>query len=275
MQHVFKDHNLQHVFNQQGFVVIDLLGKKEIEALRLVYSQHFPATTSNFFINIWDNNFAERKAISDKTKNILLPFINELVDNFKFVVSAFTAKKAKSEEIFDLHQDITITDESLFPSVSLWCPLQDVDEHNGTICVVPGSHRIPVIPRGINIPSPIEKISQLLKKKYSHPITMKMGQVIIWDHKLIHGSDINNTQSDRIASVSLLIPEKAPILIYHNYKKSGLELHTEVFKLEEDYYNYYDVTQKPSGEQVSLYKMEKIIFKNISEIDIQHTLTLR
>ncbi len=275
MQQIFKDPGIQKKFDEQGFVVLNLLAEKDIESLRSVYAQHFPATKSNFFINIWDNNFAERKAISDKTKNILYPYTTALFDNFKFVVSVFTAKKAETTENFALHQDITITDESLFPSVSLWCPLQDVDEKNGALYVVPGSHRIPAIPRGINIPPQIEKISQLLKEKYAYIIPMKTNQVIIWDHKLIHGSGINNTQSDRIASVSLLMPENAPVLIYYSDKKNDSELDAEVFELEEGYYNYYEVTQKPSGEKVSLYKTEKIIFTDFLEKDFAQLQTLK
>ena len=275
MQQVFKDLNLQKKFDEQGFVLLDLLSEKDIESLRSVYAQHFPATKSGFFINIWDNNFAERKAISYKTKKILTPYTNSLFDNFKFVVSVFTAKKAKAVENFALHQDITITDESLFPSISLWCPLQDVDENNGALSVVPGSHRIPAIPRGMNIPPQIEKISELLKEKYTRIIPMKTGQVIIWNHKLIHGSGVNNTQSDRIASVSLLMPEKAPVLIYYSDKKDNSELDAEVFELEEDYYNYYEVTQKPSGEKVSLYKTEKIILTDFSEKDFEYILALK
>lgn len=256
---IFKDQKLEVQFNENGYVVIDLLNDSVVERIRKVYDDFFTAPTEEFYINVYGNDFEKRKAISENVQAILKPYADQLFDNFKFVVSALTYKKAGTEKDFLMHQDITITDEEKYPSISIWCPLQDVDHTNGALYIVPYTHKLPSAPRGYNLPSRIDKITAYITEKYTKLIPLRKSQVIIWDHRVLHGSGPNKTNTDRLASVSLLIPENAPVLLYYSEMGQVNNIaDVEVLEMADGYYDSYNVKSKPTGADVSLYKKDEV-----------------
>lgn len=263
---IFKDPILQEEFNKNGYVIIDLLSTKEVDSMKAVYKECFPRQDDEFYINVYDTDFDKRKIVSTRTQALLKPYTDKLFNNFKFVVSAFTYKKSGTSKDFQMHQDITITDEDKFPSISIWCPLQDVDATNGALYIVPHTHKLPSTARGYNLPSRIEKIPEYITTNYARLVPLRKGQAIIWDHRLLHGSGPNHTNVDRIASVSLLVPHNAPILLYYAPKPPVNNVAAvEVLEMADGYYDTYDVKTKPSGEAVSVYKTEEIEIKFFTE----------
>lgn len=268
---IFRDATLQKTFNEYGYVIIDLLNDVEVNQLMHLYKQCFPSDTDEFYINVYDTDFDKRKIVSEQTQHILKPYTDKLFFNFKFVVSAFTYKKAGTAKDFQMHQDITITDEEKYPSISIWCPLQDVDATNGALYIVPRTHKLPSTARGFNLPSRIDKIPTHITNNYAKLIPLRKGQAIIWDHRLLHGSGPNNTPIDRVASVSLLLPTDAPILLYYAENPPLNDTaQVEVLQMADGYYDKYNVKTKPSGDTVSIYKHEeiKINYFTESEFDI-------
>src|ERR1043165_188036 len=144
---VFKDPLLQAEFNDKGYVVLNLLSDKEVNALSAIYEKYFPDKSSPFYISTFHSDFETRRNISVLTQQVIASHVNELFVNYKFVVSVFALKRANNPSHFELHQDITVTDENLYTGVSVWCPLQDVDESNGGLYIVPRSHLTPSAPR--------------------------------------------------------------------------------------------------------------------------------
>lgn len=98
----------------------------------------------------------------------------------------------------------------------VWVALEDTNEENGTLSIVPGSHRWPIYDyETLNLPHPDEQengeeknyrvyedfVRQLIKSKNSKitPIPLKKGQCLIWAANLLHGgTPITNENNTRL-----------------------------------------------------------------------------
>lgn len=98
----------------------------------------------------------------------------------------------------------------------VWVALEDTNEENGTLSIVPGSHRWPIYDyETLNLPHPDEQengeeknyrvyedfVRQLIKSKNSKitPVPLKKGQCLIWAANLLHGgTPITNEKSTRL-----------------------------------------------------------------------------
>lgn len=104
-----------------------------------------------------------------------------------------------------LHSDVIHFDTS--PShwvAACWVSLEDMDDFNGTLVYVPGSHKLPVYDfQSINLPKAEygkqfesyaiyeEFIKELVRttKLDVHKFYARKGQALIWSANLIHGGD--------------------------------------------------------------------------------------
>jgi phytanoyl-CoA hydroxylase len=95
-----------------------------------------------------------------------------------------------------LHQDQFYLRASPGTCLAAWMALDDCDEENGCLMVVPGSHKLPLLCTAaadttqsftdVTVPMPEE-----LK---SVPVLMKAGDVLFFHGQLIHGSQPNRTE---------------------------------------------------------------------------------
>lgn len=91
-----------------------------------------------------------------------------------------------------------------------WVALEDMDENNGSLVYVPGSHKLPIFDfYDLKIKAPEygkqfdsyaeyeEFVRQLVetKKMEQQTLTCKKGQVLIWAANLIHGGDVIRDQN--------------------------------------------------------------------------------
>lgn len=107
------------------------------------------------------------------------------------------------------HRDPTFVDERRFRSVGVWCAIDDTNEANGPLRVVPGTHghdpRIRPHQATENLCPDIEgDVGEV-----AVPLTVTAGTAIVYDHSLVHGSGPNHTTRERVAAVGLLVPNDA------------------------------------------------------------------
>jgi hypothetical protein len=141
---------------------------------------------------IWDGVGAiTRSALP----NLFVPGTAELFGG------SFVSKPSGSESGRDPHQDPTTSDERRAVSLSLWIPLIDSSVLNGTVHVLPGSHRMGnhVRPPDVDSLDPEVRCAAL---EDSVPIEIDAGSILVIDGALIHHSPPNRSSRERIAAIA-------------------------------------------------------------------------
>ncbi len=97
-----------------------------------------------------------------------------------------------------LHQDQYFLRAAPGTCVAAWMALDQVDEANGCLRVVPGSHQLPLLctERADTTQSFTDTGVELPENMVATPVVMQPGDVVFFHGQLIHGS-FPNTTSDR------------------------------------------------------------------------------
>jgi len=229
---IFKDPALQQQFEEDGFVKIDLLTEAEVRLLRELFHSHYPVAPAGFHSSSNRNDYEAKKKISDDLVQIIAPALEKVFTNYACFGSTFLTKEGGSKGELYMHQDWTIVDETKHLSLNVWSPLQDTNEENGTIEVVPGSHKWHDVLRAPSLPFYYSDYQQEMKKKLLL-IPTKATEAVVLNHAVIHYSKPNKSSEIRLAVTTGLKTKDAPMLFYYWDKDKPNEI--EQFNMEEDF----------------------------------------
>lgn len=147
---------------------------------------------------------------------------------------------------FELHQNWQTTADLNDITVTAWCPLMDVTSDNGTICVLPGSHKLVPAIEAVTTPKYYERFYDRVVEEWMVPISMRRGQCLIFDDTLLHWSDDNRSDADRWAVQIDLIPDTAdPVVYWLNSEAEPKRF--EAFHADRDFWTESDVTALREG----------------------------
>ncbi len=268
MRKIFFNDSLQKEFDKNGFVVIDLLSPAKVPDLLALYELIDGVKgTVNTNRNTYELSFFEKDVELKKKKfNSVYKFFKPLLDDYlvsysPIMINVFSKQHGIGE--VPVHQNWTFVDEEKYTSVSVWCPLQDVSRKNGTLEVVPGSHKVTCGYRGPTIPWVFDNLNQLMKDKYMIPLELHVGQVAILDDSIIHFSGDNHTENDRRTIQLIMKPAEVPTI--HCYKDSSDD-EIYLMDVDDDYFFDFDMWRKPKPGK----NQRKINFsiKKISEEEL-------
>jgi ectoine hydroxylase-related dioxygenase (phytanoyl-CoA dioxygenase family) len=153
-------------------------------------------------------------------------------------------KEPGREGDFPVHQDWTYVDEEKYSSYAFWIPLNDVDESNGALHIVKGSHRFHNALRGPYVHEPFASLSEVIKDKYSEVVRLRAGEALVWDHRLIHFSKSNITPSTRLAFTLIMVPENAEVIHCYGRPESGGTI-IDKLKADTEFYMKYKIGSSP------------------------------
>jgi hypothetical protein len=208
---LFKDKNLQHQFERDGFVVTDLLNAKEVEELRAFYLERQAAHLSveDKMHSTCDTGKLELiLEVDQKLKAVILPKVDLLLESYDVLLGSYLVKEIGDGSETGFHQDPTLVDEQQYTSGNVWVALQDTDSQNGNLRVVKGSHRmIDTLIATPNCPVSYGSFRHRLLE-FSTEVPVKAGQAIVLNHKMIHGATANHSNQERIAAL-IAIKSKA------------------------------------------------------------------
>ncbi len=246
---MFKDQRLQVQFENDGFVIVPFLDSvllsKLLEFFESVRNKH--DITSPVHSTCDTNNEELIAQVDKELKDIVKQKIEEVFLESSVFLSNYLIKEADSDSRISPHQDWTFVDENHFASVSVWCPLTDINRRTGRISVISGSQRfIETLRASPDSPSAYEPVSNLLDK-YLMPLELKAGEALIYNHALIHASEPNLSGKERPVAVWAVKPNEAELLLYY-YHPAPAKRKLEQFSVDTDFFYKYAKHSRPNAK---------------------------
>lgn len=188
--------------------------------------------------------------IDQKVKEILIPIVSKYFVNYQALIGAFLIKRVGDDTYMNLHQDWNLTDEEQYLSFNIWIPLQDIDNENGCLQFLPGSHNIiPTIRPNHKYDWAFRNVIPFISKRLVS-VFPKKGQCVLINHAIVHSSEVNKKNIPRVAAFLTLIPKDAPILHYFSEDKE----HVELYQLKQEEFYQIEYLRRPSSPILKNFK---------------------
>ena len=216
---LFRDERVQARFERDGYVILDLLSPDQVSGLldfaHRLDEKGVPRRGFRVSMDLPDQGLV--RAASDEIQRVAGGALGSHVHAHQSFVASFVVKDAHEASLVPPHQDWSFVDETRFTSATVWTSLVDMNAENGGLGVIPGSHRVLDYLRASPSPQCPSLISPHLFALYPYlqVKTLRAGQAIAWDHRLVHGSPPNRSGKPRVAAGIGIARREAPLL--HHY----------------------------------------------------------
>lgn len=211
---VFKSAEFNNSINEKGFVIINILSNNDIELL-IEYFNNLNQTHNNLFTTFLSDDYLYKKDIDKKIKEVFNSSFYELFSDYEPLWGNFFPKHSGSPEM-PLHADFQYVKEPDEISVNIWCPLVNSNSENGSLGIIPYSHRIVNQIRGTNTYRFYLKNEQYIINNFGIIPSLRPGQAIIYDHRLLHYSPPNISKKNRLAATLICKPKNAQVIHYYS-----------------------------------------------------------
>ena len=220
MKSIFSDEYLQSEFEMNGYCVVNLLSKENISEISdLLDGVRFgedPVTYS-----IIDNALEVNVKLDLNVRKLIDETLAVVFNNVQSLNFSFIKKAAKCIHELQMHQDWCYTDESRFYSANLWCPLISTNSENGGLIVASGTHKLYASIRSSTFET-VRIPSSRFPENSCLTIETELGQAVVFDPRVYHGSHPNNSNSDRLVLACTILEENAPFCFYYDDKNGRM-----------------------------------------------------
>lgn len=241
MTGIFKAQGKNELLEKEGYAVVPFLNAREVKQLTDFFYANHSYLPEGMYATSHAPDFSFRQRMNEEVKQVCKRAIAETFDNAMPLGATFMVKSKGEKGSLHPHQDWTIVDERKFCSYNIWLPLVDVNEENGTLLILPQSHNWLNNIRGLNIPSSFDKVENEVWK-YLMPLNVKAGEAVVYDHRLLHASGINKTETPRLTIVYGVIPGQAEMRYYY-----GRNNHIEEYVCTADFYFSQNIGNGPGN----------------------------
>lgn len=257
---VFKDAELEKEFNEKGYVIAPFLSAEEIDFLKAKFFETTefsggPKSGNNvdyqnskdisYDFTFIDKNTDYKQKVFDIITAKFQSKADEYLNNYTPIIANYIRKKEKGGEV-PMHQNWAFVDEEKYTSISIWVPLVDSNEENGTLQMVDGSHKRFGKQRGPMIPWELRNLTKEIIANHLTPMNVKAGQAVLLDDSIVHYSNVNKTPGLRLAIQLIMIPKEAKSLHYHlDTDKQPAKI--SVLETNVDFYTHFHPWLKPIG----------------------------
>lgn len=262
MRRLFKNIALEKEFREKGYVIIPFLNTAEVERMKKSYFDLLPQNMGHItpddeghqtgedlsydftFIN---KNIDYKRACFDEISTLFTPKANETLDHYRPIIANFIRKETGDGEV-PLHQNWAFANERKCTTVSVWCPLVDSNKANGTLQIIPGSHKKFGEIRGPMIPWELRGIEQeIVHSDLWDYMEIPAGHGVILDDGVIHYSAPNTTEGLRLAIQLIMIPQEESSIHYHMNPEKDKHL-VEVLEVDKEFYMNFNPWKKPEHD---------------------------
>lgn len=233
MLEVFKNPGHQTLFEKNGYIILPFYSEEEISVLQNTYKALHPKDEEGFFPSTFSKDIEYRHKADEMIRKVGVRSIEYYCKDIKIVCGSFIAKSPGKDSGMCVHQDMSLVDESVYTGINIWCPLIDLSIQNGTLFLLPGSHRIFPTYRGSSIPEFFSGVMEDMID-YLVPIEIKAGEAVFFDQSIIHFSPPNYSKVTRVVTNIYIAHKDTKYRTYYWNK----ELHQdkiEVFEQADDF----------------------------------------
>ena len=245
---VLRDDALQDSFDRDGFVEVPMLDASQVAELRAAIPALRPAdewipdgsgpAMNSYHCSFLDSDTGYKRAAYELLAEAFAGVIESRLADFRALSANFYSKPPGRGRI-PVHQNWPVLEDLGATSVTVWCPLVDVDVDNGALHVVPGSHKLVQHVEGPRSPSYFagfeEDLDDCLK-----PLPARAGTGFIFDDSIVHGSPNNISGEPRLAVQITCVPTEArPVFWFRSDNDDRFEL----VEADTDFYLDYSVAE--------------------------------
>ena len=260
MRKVLRDDALEEQFQRNGYVRVPFITPQEVAELKQKFFDTLPQSGGQisadetgvkdsrlvtYDFTFIDKNIEYKKQVYDIITAYFKPHMERLLQNYRPVIANYIRKQTDNGEV-PLHENWAFADERKCCTVSIWCPLVDSTVHNGTLQVVPGSHKRFGEVRGPMVPWELDGIKQTIIDKYLVPLETKAGDCVILDDSIVHYSAINKSNDLRLAIQLICIPAEMPSIHYHMDPSVSMQ-EVDILEVDVDFYMQFNPWKKPGN----------------------------
>ncbi len=260
MNPLFRSAALHQQLERDGVLAAPLLGAAELEAIREFYYTVNPAGVvpqlrDGIHMTIWCSDADYKAQIREELQRLLRPAVERLFNDCRMVAPVFIVKIPGEQTTFPIHQDWSVVDETRHTALNLWVPLHAVDEQNGGLWAMPGSHRLGNHIRGPGLLFPnLRPVEAPLRARMRH-IGGAAGTAVVFYHRVIHGSPPNVSSAPRVAVACSVLPRSVPLhIFFQRDATSPLQVYHPPDDFIYGFSNVRDHTalRPPAGEAVAI-----------------------
>lgn len=216
-----------------GYIVLPFFDPEEVRRLIAAYEAIVPREETGLQLDFVrpDRDLVRRLTVEMRSR--LEPKLDEAFVDHWPVLTSFIAKHPGPDSDFYLHRDITMNDGRTNRCFTAWIPLVDVGPGtpNGGLRLVTGSEHLPTGEHGFDASVLIEPYREFLAER-TEPVTLRAGEAVVYDARLLHASDANVSAAPRLA-VGCGIARRSEPLVY--VRPTGRR-HRVVHEIDRDFF---------------------------------------
>ena len=242
------DETLETDLEAKGYAIVPgLLDRGEIESLTVLLAANDAEVHGRpFGTSLHSDDVDYRRAVDIGIRSVLDPKVEAVLNGYRLCFANFLMKSPVDPAVDDgevrLHQDIAMVNEARFETLAIWVPLANVDEQNGCLRVVPGSHLYSDRLRWAGTTFVPEEDEEFLRER-AEAVPLKAGDAMIFGPKLVHWSAPNRSRVRRAVVGGPMAPTAASMIYLHQDPASPDML--DVYSVQDDFYARHTYLDRP------------------------------
>jgi hypothetical protein len=221
-----KNEENEAFLNKYGFCYIrDFISKSNVKQMFSLFKKIHTCidNSKNQWNSLYDLDNTESNSISKAIRDIIYPSFENIFSDFEIPIATYMSKNPIAGSTCELHRDFSIYDENKVQFRNFWIPLIDINEKNGALYVVPGSHKIFTDIRPMFTDWQYEHFRDNMMH-LKKTIYASAGDLILYTDRTLHGSHENKTSEPRPVVHGGVLPINSPLCYYH-YSEPYLKKH--------------------------------------------------
>jgi len=243
MRSILRNSEISNLLDSKGVASIPFSEPTFIDSLKECFDQIHPVwnetMNTGYYFSIYGDGSDYRKQIFEVFYPILKNQLDDIFSDYKVLAIIAQVKGVGANSSVNIHQDLTVVDESKYKSYTLWIPLQDSTEKNGAISFLEGSHKVFRSIRAHTIDYLFGNAESNIYEN-SKQYQIAKGEALIFDAATIHFSGPNISEKPRISIAVSIVAKEAETQIFHYDRFKPFDGSLDRYTVPENFWQLYE-----------------------------------